>query len=73
MGNIWEPKYRNKPLFQVTYQIRLRQLEPGIYYKIMYKDLARIAFEVPRIARVIEGVLGQEIPKLLDLLEPGDI
>jgi hypothetical protein len=39
----------------------------------MYKDLARIIFEVPRITRVIEGILGQEILKLLDLLEPGDI
>jgi hypothetical protein len=39
----------------------------------MYKDSARIVFEVLRIARVIEGILGQEILKLLDLLEPGDI
>jgi hypothetical protein len=23
VGNTWEPKYRDKPLFQATYQIRL--------------------------------------------------
>jgi hypothetical protein len=41
--------------------MRLRQLEPGIYYKIIYKDLARIIFETLRLARVIEGVPGQEV------------
>jgi hypothetical protein len=44
-----------------------------MYYKVIYRDLARIAFKIPGLARVIEGVLGQEVPKLLDLLEPGDI
>jgi hypothetical protein len=39
----------------------------------MYRDLARIVFEVPRITRVIEGILGQKILKLLDRLEPGNI
>jgi hypothetical protein len=39
----------------------------------MYKDLARIVFEVLRITKVIENILGQEIPKLLDFLEPGNI
>jgi hypothetical protein len=60
-------------LFQATYQIRLQQPEPGTYYKIIYKDSARIAFEVLGLARVIKGILGQEVPQLLDLLEPGDI
>jgi hypothetical protein len=60
-------------LFQATYQVKLKQPEPGTYYKIIYKDSARIAFEVPGLTRVIEGVLGQEVPQLLDLLEPGDI
>jgi hypothetical protein len=61
VGNTWEPMYRDKPLFQAIYQIRLQQLEPGIYYKIIYKDLARIAFEALGLAKVIEGVLGQEV------------
>jgi hypothetical protein len=39
----------------------------------MYKDSARIVFKVLGIAKVIENILGQEILKLLDLLEPGDI
>jgi hypothetical protein len=30
-------------------------------------------FEALGLARVIEGVPGQEVPQLLDLLEPGDI
>jgi hypothetical protein len=60
-------------LFQATYQIRLRQLEPGTYYKIIYRDSARIAFEALGLARVIEGIPGQEVLQLLDLLEPGDI
>jgi hypothetical protein len=60
-------------LFQATYQVRLRQPEPGTYYKVIYKDLARIAFEVLGLARIIEKVLGQKILQLLDLLEPGDI
>jgi hypothetical protein len=60
-------------LFQAIYQVRLRQPEPGTYYKIIYKDLARIIFEIPGLARVIERVLGQEVPQLLDLLEPGDV
>jgi hypothetical protein len=72
-GNTWEPKYGDKPPFQATYQIRLRQPEPGTYYKVIYRDSARIAFEAPGLARVIEGVSGQEVPQLLDLLEPGDI
>jgi hypothetical protein len=33
----------------------------------------RIAFQAPGLARVIEGILGQEVPNLLELLEPGDI
>jgi hypothetical protein len=45
----------------------------GTYYKVIYRDSARIAFEAPGLARVIEGVLGQEVPQLLDLLELGDI
>jgi hypothetical protein len=72
-GNTWEPKYRDKPLFQATYQIRLRQPEPGTYYKVIYKNSARIMFETLGLARVIKRVLGQEIPQLLDLLESGDI
>jgi hypothetical protein len=30
-------------------------------------------FEVLGLVRVIEGVLGQEVLRLLDLLEPGDV
>jgi hypothetical protein len=41
--------------------VRLQQLEPGTYYKVIYKDSARIVFEVLGLARVIEGVLGQEV------------
>jgi hypothetical protein len=44
-----------------------------MYYRISYKNSARIAFEVLGLVRVIENILGQKIPKLLDLLEPGDI
>jgi hypothetical protein len=44
-----------------------------VYYRVIYRDSARIAFEVLGLARVIEGVLGQEVPQLLDLLKPGDI
>jgi hypothetical protein len=33
-----------------------------MYYRIIYRDSARIAFEAPGLARVIEGVPGQEIP-----------
>jgi hypothetical protein len=29
-------------------------------------------FQALGLARVIESILGQEVPKLLDLLEPGD-
>jgi hypothetical protein len=72
-GNTWEPKYRDKPPFQATYQIRLQQPEPGTYYKVIYRNSARIAFEALGLARVIERVPGQEVPQLLDLLEPGDI
>jgi hypothetical protein len=68
-----EPKYRDKPLFQVIYQIRLRQPEPGTYYRVTYKDSARIAFEILGLARIIEGIPGQEVLQLLDLLELGDI
>jgi hypothetical protein len=39
----------------------------------MYKDSVRIVFEVLGLVRVIEGIPGQEVPQLLDLLEPGDI
>jgi hypothetical protein len=61
MENTWEPKYRSKTLFQATYQIRLQQPEPRTYYKIIYRDSARIAFETLGLARVIEGVPGQEV------------
>jgi hypothetical protein len=40
-----------------------------MYYKIIYKDSARILFEVPGLARVIKGVLGQEVP--ITNLRPG--
>jgi hypothetical protein len=36
-------------------------------------DSARTIFEVPGLARAIEGIPGQEVPQLLDLLEPGDV
>jgi hypothetical protein len=41
--------------------VRLRQLEPGTYYNVIYRDLARIAFKALGLARVIERILGQEV------------
>jgi hypothetical protein len=73
IGNTWEPKYGNKPLLQATYQIRLKQPELGTYYKIIYKDSARIVFQALGLAKVIESIPGQEVLKLLDLLELGDV
>jgi hypothetical protein len=32
-----------------------------MYYKVIYKDLARIIFEILGLARVIESILGQEV------------
>jgi hypothetical protein len=72
-GNLWEPKLRSKPLFQVIYQPRLQQPEPGTYYEIIYKDLMRVVFQALGLVRVAESIPSQEKPHLLDLLEPGDI
>jgi hypothetical protein len=72
-GNVWELKHGDKPLFQGYYQPRLRQPEPGTYYKIIYRDSMRIIFQALGLARICENVPGEEIPSLLDILEPGDI
>jgi hypothetical protein len=60
-GNLWEPKYGNKPPFQATYQPRLRQPEPGTYYEVIYRDSIRIVFQALGLARIAESIPGQEI------------
>jgi hypothetical protein len=51
----------------------LRQPEPGTYYQVIYRDSARVVFRALGLVTIIEGVPGQEILCLLDLLEPGNI
>jgi hypothetical protein len=70
---MWEPKKGNKPLFKGRYLLRLGYPEPGTYYRVIYRDSIRIVFEAPGLARICENVPGEEIPDLIDILEPGDI
>jgi hypothetical protein len=40
---------------------------------VCYKNLIRIVFETLGLARVAEGILGQEILDILDIIKPGNI